>query len=68
MAVPFRLAFGEGILDFISTPTVFGTPVDITLLELAIQTFFPPMPRRRPRSDVAPRRAPGGTPGLLAGA
>jgi hypothetical protein len=25
----------------ISTTTVFGTPVDITLSELALETFFP---------------------------
>jgi len=24
-----------------STPTVFGTPLDITLAELAIESFFP---------------------------
>ena len=24
-----------------STPTVFGTPVDVTLSELAIEMFFP---------------------------
>ena len=41
VAVPFRLAVGESILDFISTTTVFGTPVDVTLSELAIESFFP---------------------------
>ena len=29
------------MLSFISTTMVFGTPVDITLSELAIETFFP---------------------------
>jgi hypothetical protein len=28
-------------LSFISTTTVFGTPVEITLSELALETFFP---------------------------
>jgi hypothetical protein len=28
-------------MSFISTTTVFGTPVDITLSELALETFFP---------------------------
>ena len=28
-------------LAFFSTITVFGTPVDITLSELAIEAFFP---------------------------
>jgi transcriptional regulator with XRE-family HTH domain len=41
VAVPFRLATVDGILSFISTTTVFGTPVDITLSELAIESFFP---------------------------
>jgi hypothetical protein len=41
VAVPFRLATVDGILTFISTTTVFGTPVDITLSELAIESFFP---------------------------
>ena len=30
-----------GVLNFISTTTVFGTPVDVTLQELALETFFP---------------------------
>ena len=29
------------MLSFISTTMVFGTPVDITLSELALETFFP---------------------------
>jgi transcriptional regulator with XRE-family HTH domain len=39
--VPFQLASPFGVLSFISTTTVFGTPVDITLAELALETFFP---------------------------
>ncbi|HVG39370.1 MAG TPA: helix-turn-helix transcriptional regulator, partial [Pyrinomonadaceae bacterium] len=41
MAVFFRLRMGEQTLSFISTTTVFGTPVEITLSELAIESFFP---------------------------
>jgi transcriptional regulator with XRE-family HTH domain len=41
VAVPFQLKTGGGILSFISTTTVFGTPVDITLSELALEAFFP---------------------------
>lgn len=41
VAVPFRLATVHGALSFFSTTTVFGTPVDITLSELAIESFFP---------------------------
>ena len=29
------------ILSFFSTTMIFGTPVDITLSELAVETFFP---------------------------
>jgi hypothetical protein len=41
VAVPLRFAIDEGVLSFISTTTVFGTPVDITLSELALESFFP---------------------------
>ncbi|MGD0432438.1 MAG: helix-turn-helix transcriptional regulator [Acetobacteraceae bacterium] len=41
VAIPFQLATVHGPLSFISTTTVFGTPVDITLSELAIEAFFP---------------------------
>ncbi len=40
-AVPLQLRTEAGVLSFISTTTVFGTPVDITLAELALETFFP---------------------------
>lgn len=41
IAVPLRLNTKLGVLSFYSTTTVFGTPVDITLSELAIEAFFP---------------------------
>jgi transcriptional regulator with XRE-family HTH domain len=41
VAVPFQLTTEAGILSFLSTTTVFGTPVDITLSELALESFFP---------------------------
>jgi transcriptional regulator with XRE-family HTH domain len=41
VVVPLRLAAGEMVLSFISTTTVFGTPIDITLSELALESFFP---------------------------
>lgn len=41
IAIPLQLRLGEQVLSFISTTTVFGTPVDITLSELALETFFP---------------------------
>jgi hypothetical protein len=30
-----------GLLSFFSTTTVFGTPIDITVSELALESFFP---------------------------
>jgi transcriptional regulator with XRE-family HTH domain len=39
--LPLKLRTDRGVLSFISTVTVFGTPHDITLQELAIETFFP---------------------------
>jgi transcriptional regulator with XRE-family HTH domain len=41
VAVPLRLHTEHGPLSFISTTMVFGTPVDVTLSELAIEAFFP---------------------------
>ncbi|MBW8809085.1 helix-turn-helix domain-containing protein [Lysobacter capsici] len=41
VALPFRLRTELGELSFISTTTVFGTPMDVTLSELAIESFFP---------------------------
>jgi hypothetical protein len=35
------MRFGGDVLSFFSTTMSFGTPVDITLSELAIETFFP---------------------------
>ena len=31
----------SGELSFLSTTTVFGTPLEVTLSELAIESFFP---------------------------
>jgi len=41
VAMPFRLATDAGTLSFFSTTTVFGTPIDITLSELALECFYP---------------------------
>ena len=41
VVVPFQLITDTGILSFFSTTTVFGTPVDITLSELALECFYP---------------------------
>jgi transcriptional regulator with XRE-family HTH domain len=43
--VPLRLRTEQGVLSFFSTTTVFGTPLDITLAELAIESLFPADPQ-----------------------
>ncbi|HEY4546788.1 MAG TPA: helix-turn-helix transcriptional regulator [Pedomonas sp.] len=51
IAVPLRLRLGPNaeVFSFLSTTTVFGTPLDITLSELALECFYP--------ADEATRRA-----------
>jgi transcriptional regulator with XRE-family HTH domain len=41
IVVPFRIKTTEGALSFFSMTTVFGTPVDVMLSELALELFFP---------------------------
>jgi transcriptional regulator with XRE-family HTH domain len=41
IAVPLRVDVGGETLSFLSTTMVFGTPLDVTLSELAIETFLP---------------------------
>jgi transcriptional regulator with XRE-family HTH domain len=41
VGVPLRIRTEYGVLAFFGTVTVFGTPLDITLAELAIESFFP---------------------------
>jgi transcriptional regulator with XRE-family HTH domain len=41
VAVPLVLRAGDAELSFLSTTTMFGTPIDITLSELAIEAFLP---------------------------
>jgi transcriptional regulator with XRE-family HTH domain len=41
VAIPFKMRHNGEVLSFFSTTMVFGTPVDITLSELALETFFP---------------------------
>lgn len=44
IAVPLRFRTPAGVLNLISTTTIFGSPVDVTLQELALETFFPADP------------------------
>lgn len=41
IVVPFRLRLKGNELSFLTTTTVFGAPLDATLSELAIESFFP---------------------------
>lgn len=41
LVVPLRLAAGDGELAFSYTTTVFGSPRDVTLDEIAIEAFLP---------------------------
>jgi hypothetical protein len=40
VVVPLEIATALGELSFFSTTMIFGTPVDITLSELALESFF----------------------------
>lgn len=59
VVVPLRLRTPRGVLSFASTTTVFGTAVDVTLAELAIEAF---LPADRETAELL------GTPRLAAGA
>ena len=41
MLVPMVIEAGGCRLSFLSTTTVFGTPAEVTLSEIAIEAFFP---------------------------
>jgi transcriptional regulator with XRE-family HTH domain len=56
IVVPLRLRFGGTVLNLFSTTTVFGTPVDVTLAELALEAFYP--------ADDATAEALRGGPGV----
>lgn len=47
LLVPLLLRSGEDVLSFVSTTTVFGTPREVTLSELAIEVFHPADDRTR---------------------
>ncbi|HEY2279549.1 MAG TPA: helix-turn-helix transcriptional regulator [Streptosporangiaceae bacterium] len=52
VVLPLRLRAGEAELSFLSTTTVFGSPLDVTVAELAIESFYP-----ADRATVAAMRA-----------
>jgi transcriptional regulator with XRE-family HTH domain len=41
IALNLDLRVGANTLSFITTTTIFGTPADVTLSELAVEAFFP---------------------------
>jgi transcriptional regulator with XRE-family HTH domain len=41
IAVPLQFRVDDGVLSFLSTTMMFGTPLDPTLSELALETFLP---------------------------
>jgi transcriptional regulator with XRE-family HTH domain len=41
LAIPLRLLHEDQELEFVSTIATFGTPVDVTVAELMIETFYP---------------------------
>jgi transcriptional regulator with XRE-family HTH domain len=55
LVVPLRYRRDDRELSFFSTTAVFGTPLDVTLAELAIESFFPA--DRETAAFVARRRS-----------
>jgi len=41
LATPWRIATRFGVVSFLNTTTVFGTPNDVTLAEIALEMLFP---------------------------
>jgi transcriptional regulator with XRE-family HTH domain len=41
IAIPLQIRVGDAVLSFLSTLTMFGTPMEVTLSELAIEAFLP---------------------------
>jgi transcriptional regulator with XRE-family HTH domain len=68
VVVPLRISHGDRELSFFTTVATFGTPLDITVAELAIESFFPADPEtasvlldgwtagRLPRAPATPPR------------
>jgi hypothetical protein len=67
-ATPLQIATRLGVVSFLNTTTIFGTPADVTLSELALEMLFPAdeataaiartmAEEERARSDTALQRA-----------
>lgn len=59
LVVPLRLAWGDAELAFTYTTTVFGSPRDVTLDEIAIEAFLPADETTATALRAAPRAAGG---------
>ncbi|MDA3627875.1 helix-turn-helix transcriptional regulator [Saccharopolyspora sp. WRP15-2] len=59
VVVPLRFRRGDEVLSFFSTTTVFGTPLDITVAELAIESFFPADQSTKDYLQATGRARPG---------
>jgi transcriptional regulator with XRE-family HTH domain len=44
VVVPLRVRDGDRVLSFFSTVATFGTPLDVTVAELVIESFYPADP------------------------
>ncbi len=45
VVVPLRIRTDSGELSFFGTVATFGTPMDVTVAELSIESFFPADPQ-----------------------
>ena len=54
--IPIHLRVGDEVLSLFSTLATFGTAVDVTVSELAIESFFP---ADRASAELLRRRAAG---------
>jgi hypothetical protein len=41
MVIPFRVRIAGEVAAFMTTTMVFGSPVEVSLSELAVESFFP---------------------------
>ena len=60
VVIPLRLRHGDRELSFLSIMASFGTPLDVTVSELAIESFFP----ADPGTGSALRQLVAGAPGV----
>jgi transcriptional regulator with XRE-family HTH domain len=56
VVVPLRIRHSDGELAFFSTVATFGTPLDITVAELVIESFFPADPGTASALHASARR------------